>query len=252
MSNLGIVMGGRKWWASTTTALLAVAAVAIYSSGWLTELCQYDRAGIERGELWRLFSGNFAHWSGGHLFWDLAVFALLGILISTRHRIATMFLLVLSCIAISASVYLIHPSMLYYRGLSGIDSALFIYFWLDLTSASLKSNDYKIAFAGVLLIIALAGKTVFEVASGSNLFVVSDNFVPVAAAHVAGILTGVMVFAGSWLFRSCHSWRRRLAATEVGDNNRAKSSESSQPVKFREGRGGGQKHPLPASCRAKS
>ena len=186
--------GGQKWWNSTATALLSILSVAIYSSAGLTEFCQYDRARIEGGEVWRLFSGNFAHWSGEHIFWDLLVFAVLGILISLRHRVALLILLVLSSIAISASVYFIHPSMQCYRGLSGIDSGLFIYFGLDFILASIRNGKDRIAFAGISLILLLAAKTAFEIISGTNLFVVSGNFMPVVTAHLAGIFTGIFVF----------------------------------------------------------
>jgi len=186
--------GGQKWWNATAPALLSILAVAIYSSAGLTEFCQYDRTRIEGWEVWRLVSGNFAHWSGEHIFWDLLVFAVLGILISLRHRISVFILLALSSISISATVYFIHPSMQYYRGLSGIDSALFIYFGLDFISASIRNGKYRIAFAGISLILLLAAKTVFEIISGTNLFVVSGSFVPVVTAHLAGIFTGILVF----------------------------------------------------------
>ncbi len=186
--------GGQEWWNITAPVFLSIVAVVIFSSDWLTELCQYDRNGLEKGELWRLISGNFAHWSGEHLFWDLLVFAFLGMIVSIRDKLHFPILLILSSIAISSSVYFIHPSMQLYRGLSGIDSALFTYFAISFIYSSLKKNNYYIAITGMSLMLILAAKTIFEINSGTNLFVSSVNFVPVVTTHIAGISSGVLVF----------------------------------------------------------
>ena len=38
-------------------------------------LLEYDRSAIARGEWWRLWSGQFCHWSALHLFGNLAALA---------------------------------------------------------------------------------------------------------------------------------------------------------------------------------
>src|SRR5690348_17114215 len=43
-------------------------------------LLRYDRARIEHGELWRLFTGNFVHLGMGHLLEDMAGLVLLWLL----------------------------------------------------------------------------------------------------------------------------------------------------------------------------
>ena len=136
-------------------------------------------------------------------------------MISLRHRIAFISLLALSSIAISATVYIAHPSIQHYRGLSGIDSALFIYFGLDFISTSWKSGERKIAFAGAFLILILAGKTAFEVVSGSCLFVVSDSFVPLVAAHVAGIIAGMIVFSAGAIYKLPKTCQAREGAINL-------------------------------------
>src|SRR4051794_2008646 len=44
------------------------------------DLLGYERVKVGQGEWYRLLTGHFVHWSGEHLVWDVAVFALLGIL----------------------------------------------------------------------------------------------------------------------------------------------------------------------------
>src|SRR5688572_2133210 len=80
---------------------------------------------IAAGNWWRLFSGNFAHWTFQHMVWDLLMFAVLGALaeIDCRKRFAA--LTALAAALCPFAVFAWSPEIQFYRGLSGIDCALF-------------------------------------------------------------------------------------------------------------------------------
>ena len=85
----------------------------------------YDRHAIAAGELWRLLTGHFVHWSPAHLAWDVGTFLVLGAACEARSRQRFLACLAGSAIAIPAVVWFWLPELQRCAGLSGIDSALF-------------------------------------------------------------------------------------------------------------------------------
>jgi rhomboid family GlyGly-CTERM serine protease len=111
--------------AAPTALLLSapalLSAVVPGAAGWLA----YERTAIATGELWRVVTCHWTHWSFDHLAWDLAAFGVL-VLIGWRASARRLLLaLALSVVLIPLAVWTVLPTMVGYRGLSGIDSALF-------------------------------------------------------------------------------------------------------------------------------
>jgi len=163
--------------------LLAIAA-ALLPGSWL-EL-QRD------GALWRIATCHFTHFTYEQLAWDALVFLLLAIACERRNRGAFRATLLASVIVVPIAV-LSFSNVTTYRGLSGIDSALFGFL---LVSEWRRSRIA--AFCGV----AFAAKTIFEMSTGATVFVHSDSFIAVPVAHVAGALVGAIVAIGQRLFNS--------------------------------------------------
>jgi rhomboid family GlyGly-CTERM serine protease len=147
------------------------------------------------GQLWRVVTCHLTHCSGEHLFWDLAMFLLLGVL--CEHRCATRWLacLAASSLAIPVAVLVLQPELAAYRGLSGADTALF-----TLLAATLLKEKWRQGDIGWLIVIAtllagLIGKTLYEVITGHCVFVddTAAGFQPVPLAHLVGALIGVAV-----------------------------------------------------------
>jgi hypothetical protein len=86
---------------------------------------ELDRAAVAAGELWRVMSGHCTHWTLAQLFWDGVVFAALGCLCWSEDRGLFWRTLVASALAVSVAVLWLQPEIGSYRGLSGIDAALF-------------------------------------------------------------------------------------------------------------------------------
>jgi rhomboid family GlyGly-CTERM serine protease len=183
--------GAARPWASL---LLALPAVLLYLTPELTAWATFDRTAISGGELWRVITGHWTHWSGEHLGWDLLVFAVVGGALELRGR-RRVFLLctVLSALLISGAVWVLRPEMVEYRGLSGIDCALVTLVAVDLLRQSLQERRWGLSLALTGLLAGYLGKVTFELATGQTLFVASGQglFVPVPLAHVLGGAVGI-------------------------------------------------------------
>jgi rhomboid family GlyGly-CTERM serine protease len=159
---------------------------AFVLGGWL----ELDRAAVARGEVWRLLTGHWTHWTLDHLLWDSLAFLVLAALceiwISRRVLLATV---AGSALAVSAGVWLALPEIDRYRGLSGIDSALFV------LAAARVLRETRSPLGGLALAAFLA-KAAWEVSTGSTLFTeAADSFIPVPLAHLIG---GACGLAAAW------------------------------------------------------
>jgi rhomboid family GlyGly-CTERM serine protease len=177
--------GARPW----AILLLSLGAVIAQASPALTGWASLRRADLADGQLWRLVSGHWTHWSADHLAWDLLVFAGAGAILERRGRRR----LVLACTGLAAmsvgvGVWLLEPGIGEYRGLSGIGTALFTLATLDLLRDSLRSGHREQAVLLAAVLAASLGKVGFEAGTGRALFVDTDaaGFVSLPLAHLLG------------------------------------------------------------------
>jgi rhomboid family GlyGly-CTERM serine protease len=144
------------------------------------------------GPVWRIVTCHFTHFTYEQLAWDALAFLVLGIACARRHRGAFQVTLLASILIVPIAVLAFAPNVSTYRGLSGIDSALFA---LLLTTESRRSWIVTLCAAG------FAMKLIFEMTTGAMVFVSSDGaFEAVPVAHLAGAIIGwnAGVLAG-WL-----------------------------------------------------
>ena len=158
-------------------------------------LLEFDRTAIAAGEWWRVATGHWVHWSADHLLWDLGVFAVLGVLCERRSRPRFLGCLLLASLLIPVAVWLALPTMATYRGLSGIDTALFALLAVFLVTEKYRQRQWGWMLTIVGLFVGLAGKIGFEIAGSSALFVDVEEagFIPVPLAHVVGASVGILV-----------------------------------------------------------
>lgn len=140
-------------------------------------------------------TSHLTHWSLDHFVWDLAAFVALAFaairLVPTR---------VIPCLAIAALAIPLEISWFQaqfesYRGLSGLDSALFGLVLAALWRAGGIARGFSVAG-----LVAFFGKIGYESVTGETLFVdqLAGDFTPVVSAHVVGLLVGWVVgMAGS-------------------------------------------------------
>ena len=196
--------------------LITFFAIIIFYCPELNNFLQYNITAINNYELWRLITGHFTHWNFEHLFWDLLMFAIFGKLVYKNNPKAFMFIIIFTPLLTSVATIILNPSMHFYRGLSGIDTALFAYAAIAINQAyrrkyremltikptcGIKRNKYKwqlIEAIPIGMLILLILKTCFELYTGTNLFVSSKTFSPAPLAHLAGLFTGLIIS-----FKSC-------------------------------------------------
>jgi rhomboid family GlyGly-CTERM serine protease len=191
------------------TTVIALLAVVVSASPPASMSLQFDREAVLRGELWRVITCHVTHWTFDHFTWDVLTFALLGVIAEATGRRRFAACLVLSGVTVPLPVSWAHPELETYRGLSGIDSALFALVLADLFRRGVVGRVLATA-AG----LALASKIGFEWATGQTVFVdtgAEAPFAPVPIAHAAGAAMGLIAGANGFFRRPLNVWRAPMA-----------------------------------------
>lgn len=171
------------------TLALAAVATAIHFVPGLPGHLQFDRAAIGRGELWRWLTGHLTHFESNHLTWDLGALLLLGSAAERESRPRFIRAILSSAVAISAALWWWQPHFEQYRGLSGVDSALFAL----VAGALLRRGRGLSVVAGSLALLGIGGKCMLELATGSTVFAAGASYAPVPLAHLIGLVVGVII-----------------------------------------------------------
>jgi len=180
------------------TLLLCAAAGAVFALPLLQGLLIYDRAAIDRGEIWRLITGNLVHLSPSHFLYDVVPLFMAGALIEIRGYRHFAILCLVSAAVIGATVYVGSPDLSVFGGSSGIVMAAFTFLCLY----GLEETGAWRRLCGLALIV-LTIKMSIETALGSSFQFFAEGgspgFVPVPSAHVAGAATALILFASTRL-----------------------------------------------------
>jgi rhomboid family GlyGly-CTERM serine protease len=152
----------------------------------LPSILQFDRE--HPWQLWRWITCHLTHWSGDHLFWDQLVFVALAAVCERLDRRRFAWALAISAPAISLAVATCQPQLQSYRGLSGIDSALFGLLCGQLLTTRQRTLRMIIAATALLFVT----KLVIEILTDGAVFVDSGRagFAPVPLAHAVGAVSG--------------------------------------------------------------
>jgi rhomboid family GlyGly-CTERM serine protease len=173
------------------TLLMAGAAAAVAliprRSAWLI----FDRPAILSGQVWRMLTGHWVHFSTRHLVYDLIPLCVAGWIIEARGVPRFGWFCGLAPWVISAALLVFEPQMRFYGGLSAMGVALVVLLALD--GLGDPPPWRRVCVAALL---GVAGKIVFELAAGRGLFDTIDNLPVVisAVAHPAGVATAVIFY----------------------------------------------------------
>lgn len=197
----------------SASLLLSTLALVLYFLPGAGELFEYSRQALADGEIWRLVSCHWTHWSTEHLLWDVVAFGVLAALAEAQlGRRLLLVCLVTAAVAIPVVVWLVLPTMEIYRGLSGLDSTLFVLIAvfharrLFRPTGPVPGPELPVrrssALSGVPLepliwagALGLFGcKVLYEALSGTALFVGSGgtDVVVVPLAHLVGGAIGAL------------------------------------------------------------
>jgi rhomboid family GlyGly-CTERM serine protease len=179
-----------------TLAIAALACSLAMLPG-AAEALQLDRTADGIASLYRGLTAHLVHFNGNHLAWDVGALLLLGGWAETLARRGMLRTVLLSAVTISISVWFFQPQFASYRGLSGIDSALAGFAIAHLFRSARAQRDGWTAFVASGAALFFAGKSLFELMTGSTLFTEpSADFAAVPLAHLVGFVTGAAVAVG--------------------------------------------------------
>lgn len=173
------------------TAVVGAAVLLAFVLPGVSEVLQYDRSALAGGEWWRSLTGHLTHWNGDHIFWDLSVFVILGALCERTSRCVFGVAVAASALLIPLAVWVFLPGMELYRGLSGIDSALYLTAGVCLLRERGSVRGVPGLFVMAVVLTAFCLKIGYEILTGQTVFVADQTgFVPVPVAHLAGAAAG--------------------------------------------------------------
>lgn len=163
------------------------AVVAFFPAG--AEILQYDRERVTSGAIWLLATGQIAHWSARMAAFDLGAVLLLGGLLEIRgnRRLAAL-AMTGGALATAAVVQWLPPRLAFYRGASGLASALFVALAIELarTETGWRRGVALVAIAGFVLKVAWEVKTGQPIAAGA----LPPGVVVTPIVHAAAGLAG--------------------------------------------------------------
>jgi rhomboid family GlyGly-CTERM serine protease len=173
------------------TLLMVGAAVIIARflewSPWLV----YDRSAILSGEIWRMFTGHWVHFSTSHLIYDSLALGAAGWIIETQKLPNFGWMCLLTPWLISGALLLVEPQMELFGGLSALATTAVVY--LALCGLHGKAPWRWVCLATLL---GFVGKISYEIVTGHMMFVTGgDNIVMVStASHISGALIALMFY----------------------------------------------------------
>ena len=185
----------RKFPVTITISLLTL---VIGVAPQFAELMQLDFNAVADGQWWRIWTGHLAHFDREHLLWDLVMFIGIAGMCEKTYPAQILPALLLIGGTISCAVGAFVPQVDTYRGLSGIDTALFVWIAGARLLESLKHNNTIVACCWGVPCAGLIFKLVFEATTHQTMFVEAQTFTPLVESHLAGVAVGIVICIYVW------------------------------------------------------
>ncbi len=179
----------------TRIPLITLAAVSAsliaYAAPQLADLLVYDRQHVLDGQLWRLLTAPFVHFSASHLAWNILVFAAAGCVTELAGHQRFGFVCILA-IAVPGLVFLAtKPDLTRYGGLSALATGTVAY--LSLCQAQQARRD---RWLWIALFALLPVKILVEAGIEAPIFAQASStaFRVLPSAHAVGVAAAAVVF----------------------------------------------------------
>lgn len=179
-----------------TMLMVGSGVVIALFPGWSSWLV-YDRSAILSGEIWRMFTCHWVHFSTSHLVYDLMALGIAGWIIETQKLPHFGWLCLLTPWLISAILLLFEPQMKLFGGLSALATTSIVY--LALFGLHDAAPWRWICLA---TLVGIASKIIFEMTTGRILFATTGN-IPVTvsvASHISGAMIALLFYGWSKIF----------------------------------------------------
>ncbi len=192
------------------TILVALIAIFAWAIPPLSQWMELNYLLVADGQWWRIWTGHLTHYDGNHLLWDLLMFVVLGAACEREHPRRFAVALVIMMAGVAGIIGLRCDEIEIYRGLSGIDTGLFVWLVADQCRRCWIERDRFVAVVWLAAMVGLFGKLAYEATTGQTLFVDSSNFTPMVEAHLAGAVIGLL--CTQWVTRALRLRTSRCAA----------------------------------------
>ena len=149
----------------------------------------YDRQRVLSGEIWRLISANWVHFSASHFFFDVLALAMAGTLIEIRGYERFGLFCLVSPMIVGCAVLFGAPHTPTFGGLSGIATGAVTFLCLH---GLREQGPWRLICAATLA--GVAAKIAFEATAGNLMFVHSRTVLlkPMPIAHLAGVAAAIV------------------------------------------------------------
>ncbi len=167
--------------------LLTLPAFAIHLFSALAPAALYLRADLQHGQLWRLWSGHWVHFSTSHLFWNVLVFLPVIYQLEKLRPGLAVKTTVLAAPLISLGLLAFAPAMHTYGGLSALNFALG-----TALALVIAQHAPRLRLAALATLALLVAKTAYEFCADATVFVSFAHTAvrPSALSHALGLLSG--------------------------------------------------------------
>lgn len=167
--------------------LFALPAILLAAFPAWTEALIYHRINLAHGELWRLWTAHWVHFSPSHLAWNLLVLLAVGTCLEQLHPGLLLRHTLLAAPLISLALWFGEPAMQTYAGLSGLATATTV-----LLAVQLLRTRTDPLLGSVLLVLIIA-KLAHDLLSPTSLFTTFDSSTirPSVLAHLTGATLGL-------------------------------------------------------------
>ena len=175
------------------TILILFVSVLSFVFPAIASVLIFDRNAVAQGEVWRFFSCHLVHFTETHLAYNLLAFGVAGWIIERRSYFHFVSLNVLMGLAISISLFILKPAMIYYGGLSGMACGS-IFYWALLGA----EEPGPLKTICKLMIFFLPVKITMEIFNNASILPYSGQpeFVPMPASHIAGTAVALLFYIG--------------------------------------------------------
>lgn len=183
-----------------TLALASVAALTLLAPGWTVAL-EYSRDHVEAGEVWRLVTGQFVHWSFRMAVLDLGAVLLLCFALERRSPATAGAVVVTALVAVASGFHFLAADVDRYRGASGLASALFVALALELAR---RTPSGAVRVVSILALSCFGLKLALEASTGLALAAgpLPPGVRSAPLIHALGAVAGATVTFSSWRSRS--------------------------------------------------
>jgi rhomboid family GlyGly-CTERM serine protease len=178
-----------------TLLMVASAVVVALVPSWASWLI-YDRSAILSGQLWRMFTGHWVHFSSRHLVYDAIALGTASWIMEARKVQRLFWFFIFASLSINAAMLVFEPHMRFCGGLSGLATAA-----ITLLALHGLQDPPPWRWICVAALFGVAGKILYEWVTGHCVFVTFDDapVVVSASSHIAGAATALVWYAQSKL-----------------------------------------------------